>query len=120
MAAVTECPGWKGWWRLGVVGLFATPQCSAPRCCLKAPRNRQPHSEERTWLPSAVAASEVDCGARRPPPKLAMRPNSLSPRLVVCVHSGHTGRLFEGRFLPKLAKEGKTLGDKNNSLVSQS
>lgn len=51
--------------------------------------------------------SEVDCGARRPPPKLAMRPNSLSPRLVVCVHPGNPGRLFEGRFFPKLAKEGK-------------
>lgn len=28
------------------------------------------------------------------PPKLAMRPNSLSPRLVVSVHPGNPGRLF--------------------------
>ncbi|ELR49002.1 Sialomucin core protein 24 [Bos mutus] len=49
--------------------------CLAALCVITAAGNT-------TLAPNVTTAS-------RPPPKLAMRPNSLSPRLVVCVHPGN-------------------------------
>lgn len=79
VAEVGKRPGGKG-------RRFPTSQYPARWCCLKVPRNPQPDFRlGRGDVASFRGGSgEVDYGARRPPPKLATRPNSLSLALVVC------------------------------------
>lgn len=72
---------------MGPLGCFR-PNSVLPawRCCLKVPCNLHPHLRLRRGDVAFFRSggSEVDYGARLPPPKLAMRPNSLSLGLVVC------------------------------------